>query len=472
MRLQPVLLLLLPCASRALPGGESETALAAVEKRAEELSALNRTIWTAAEVGLVETKSSAALAQFLSRNGFAVRAGVAGMPTAFVAEAGSGKPVIGILAEFDALPGMSQKALPRREPLESGAPGHACGHSLFGVASAAAAVAAREALGGGPGTIRLYGTPAEETGIGKLYMAREGLFEDCDAVLTWHARDRSASDFFSTKAVVSAKFRFRGRAAHASASPAEGRSALDAVELMNVGANYMREHVPEDARIHYVITDGGGQPNVVPPAAEVWYYVRADSFAEVERLFARLLDVARGAALMTGTEASHEVESECHEVLVNRPLAERIHANLTRVGPPAFSEEERTFARQSQSDLGGSFEKSLADSIEPLPADPGKMKSSTDVGEVSWRVPVGALQVACYTFGAPGHSWQVVACGGMTIGEKGMLVAAKTLALTAVDLVRDPALREAARQDFVRRRGSSPLRSLVPEGRKAPKAIR
>ncbi|HET6203509.1 MAG TPA: amidohydrolase [Planctomycetota bacterium] len=454
------------------PGGTGDAASLAVEKRAAELSTLNRTIWSAAEVGLAETRSSGALAEFLAKNGFSVRARVAGMPTAFVAEAGSGKPVVGLLAEYDALPGMSQNAAPRREPATPGAAGHACGHSLFGVASAAAAVAAREALGASPGTIRLYGTPAEETGIGKLYMAREGLFDDCDVVLTWHARDRTTSDFSSTKAVVSAKFRFRGRAAHASLSPAEGRSALDGVELMDVGANYLREHVPEDARIHYVVTDGGGQPNVVPPTAEVWYYVRADRFADVERLFARLLDVARGAALMSGTEVSHEIQSECHEVLVNRPLAERIHANLTEVGPPVFTDEERAFARETQGDLGSAFEKGLADSIDPLPDAPGLMKASTDVGEVSWRVPVGALQVACYTYGAPGHSWQIVACGGTAIGEKGMLVAAKTLARTAVDLMRDPALREAARRDFERRRGSTQLRSLLLEGQRAPKAIR
>ena len=300
-----------------------QTAVDAVESRADELAAINRAVWEYAEVGLQEHKSAALLIRTLSEQGFAVEEGVAGMPTAFVAEYGEGAPVIGILAEYDALPGLSQQAVPYREPVADGAPGHACGHSGLGAAAVEAAIAVKDAIDRHQlqGTIRLYGTPAEETLIGKVYMLLDGQFDDLDLCLHWHPGDRNGVWGGSSKAAVSAKFTFHGIPAHGAVSPHAGRSALDAVELMNVGVNFMREHVQEDCRMHYVITDGGGQPNVVPPEATVWYYVRADSHDDVERYFAWVRDIADGAALMTRTRVELKIDTDCHELIPNTALS-------------------------------------------------------------------------------------------------------------------------------------------------------
>ena len=304
-------------------------------------------------------------------------------------------------------------------------------------------------------------------------MLRDGLFKDADVILAWHAADRTASAYNYTKANVSVKFRFEGLPAHASASPHEGRSALDAVELMSVGVNYMREHVREDARIHYVITRGGGQPNVVPPEAEVWYYIRADKHADVERYFEWVHDIARGAATMTRTTlATVQVDADMHEVLPNLALSEIIQRNLELVGPPRFTDEEKAFARQTQAPLGRELAVALSETIEPLPDRPGQGVASTDVGDISWFVPVGQLTAATHTFGAPGHSWQIVACTGTTIGEKGMMVAAKALAGAAVDLYESPALVERALADFKKVREPLKYVTLIPDGQRAPKAIR
>ena len=446
-----------------------------IEDRRERLIEINQSIWSAAEVGLEEHKSAALLAAFLQENGFEVRLGVADMPTAFVAEIGSGRPIIGILAEYDALPGVSQVAEPERREREGSGAGHACGHSVFGTASvaaaAAAAAAAREA--GLEGTIRLYGTPAEETGIGKVYMARAGLFDDLDVALHWHASDVTRVSFASSKAVISLKFRFHGRSAHASKSPAAGRSALDAVELMNVGVNYLREHLEEDARVHYVITDGGGQPNVVPPTAEVWYYLRADTHAYVETMLGRVRDIAAGAALMTGTTVAEQIDSDLFEMLPNRPLSELLQRHLERVGPPEFDDAERAFAQKTMVDFDKAPADPLSSELVPLPDEFFRHPASSDVGNVSWRVPTSGINVACYTHGAPGHSWQIVACTGMSIGEKGMLVAARSLASATIELISRPELVAEARRDFDQRIAASPApQSVLPEGQKAPAKIR
>jgi aminobenzoyl-glutamate utilization protein B len=488
----PALLLitLVSCSLPATPAAQSAPAAqdaleaaadAWVQAHAAELKALNQSIWSHPEVGLDEYHAVAELMAFLEGAGFAIERGVAGMPTAFVAQAGSGTPVIGILAEYDALPGMSQGPVPRRQP-RAGAPvgsdgdiGHACGHSVFGAGSAGAAAAAWAALreAGLPGTIRLYGTPAEETGIGKVYMARAGLFDDLDAALHWHASDRTLAYYESSKAVISVKFRFDGQAAHASRSPEHGRSALDAVELMNVGVNYLREHLRDDARLHYVITDGGGQPNVVPPRAEVWYYLRADDHAYVEHILLRVTEIASGAATMTRTEMAHRIDSDLYEVLPNRPLSEALQRQLERVGPPAFDAAERAFAAATQVDFEPVPEAPLADAVLPLPDEPARGPASTDVGNVSWTVPTGGVRVACYTLGAPGHSWQVVACTGTSIGEKGMLVAARALAGTTLALLGDAELRAAARADFDARVRAGPVpASVLPAGQQAPTSIR
>ncbi len=439
-------------------------ALAWIDAHQKQMNEINRKIWELSEPPLKEFQSSATLLHWLEESGFEVQKNVAGLSTAFVGSFGEGSPIVGILAEFDALPGMSQQAAPERIAREGIAAGHACGHSLFGTASTAAAIAVKQAWerSKGGGTIRLYGTPAEETGQGKMLMAMAGAFEDVDILLSWHASDETATTFEYSKADVSARFTFHGVAAHASVSPHEGKSALDAVELMNVGANFLREHVKEDSRIHYVITDGGGQPNVVPPRAQVWYYIRANKFFDAHRLFERVVNIARGAALMTDTRMEYEVDAESPEVLPNRPLSKLIQRNLERVGAPKFTLEEEEFAAKTQIGFTTKPEKALSEEITPLPDEPTQGNYSTDVGWVSWLVPTSALTTACYTFGAPGHSWQIVACTGTTIGEKGMVVAAKALALSAIDILCDPQIIQSAREDFEKRKQGIKFDTLMP----------
>ena len=444
--------------SRNPPCARADAWIAA---QADTLRAVNARIWNHPEVGLQERRAADELVTLLERHGFRVQRGVAGMPTAFVATAGSGRPIVGILAEYDALPGTSQAASPdrrRRETEPENDAGHACGHSVFGTASAGAAAAAWDVAqaAGISGTIRVYGTPAEETGIGKVYMARAGLFDDLDAAFHWHAGDKTRVGFATSKTVISVKYRFEGTSAHSSMSPEAGRSALDAVELMNVGVNFLREHLPEDARIHYVITDGGGQPNVVPPTAEVWYYLRADRHTDAERMLERVRNIAQGAALMTATTTHERIDSDAFELLPNEPLSKLLQRHLERIGPPQFDAAEREFAARTQVDLEETQARPLAEEVDPLPDTPWHIRASTDVGNVSWAVPTGGINVACYTWGAPGHSWQVVACTGMSIGEKGMLVAARTLAGATLELLASPALVVEARRDFEKRRAATP----------------
>ncbi|RMG33159.1 MAG: amidohydrolase, partial [Planctomycetota bacterium] len=431
-----------------------------------------------AELGLQEHKSSAALISELEAAGFTIRRNVAGMPTAFVASFGEGRPVIGILAEYDALPGMSQDVVSYRKPIEEGAPGHACGHSGLGAGALGAALAVRHALQrhGLKGTIRLYGTPAEETAIGKVYMLLAGEFKDLDVCLHWHPSTKNGVWAGSSKALVSAKFTFHGLSAHASGNPEKGRSALDAVELMNVGVNYMREHVAEDARLHYVITDGGGAPNVVPAKATVWYFVRADSHEDVERYFAWVVDIARGAALMTRTRMEYHVDTDCHELIPNTPLAELLQTYLQRVGPPKFSPQELEFARRLQQPLIEEFKARLPEPLETkvLSLQEGRKpsKGSTDVGDISWFVPTGGIRTTCFAAGSPGHSWQNVACIGSSIGEKGTLYAAKVLAAAALHLFEHPEAIASAKADFQQRIRNRKYTTLIPKGQKPPVRIR
>ncbi len=463
------LLLLLAAASL------KQAAISEVDQIRPRMVAVNQAIWSYAEPGLEEVRSSRELMDWLKENGFSIQSDVAGMPTAFVASYGSTQPVIAFLAEYDALMGLSQKAVPRREARDDPSieTGHGCGHSVFGTGSTAAAIAVKKLLEkeGLSGTVRLYGTPAEETVDAKTFMLRAGVFDDVDAVLSWHTGDRTRATYGYSKAVATARFAFEGLPAHASTSPDKGRSALDAVELMNVGVNYLREHVPEDTRIHYVVTDGGRQPNVVPPQARSWYYVRADRHDTVERVFARVLDIAKGAALMTGTEMSYVVDGDAHEVLPNRALAIRVHENLELVGAPKFTEEEKAFARKTQEPLNPKPDMALSEAIEPLQEEPGQRTSSTDLGDLSWHVPSGSLSVAAYSLGAPGHSWQVVACTGMSIGEKAMVVAAKALAATAVDLITDEGLLEEVSQSFHEVRDPLTFTTLLPEDARPPVSL-
>ncbi|MEK6236738.1 MAG: amidohydrolase, partial [Planctomycetales bacterium] len=449
-----------------------QTAVARVEELRDELTRVNRAIWEFAEVGLQEHQSAKLLTEGLKKAGFQVESGVSNMPTAFRASYGSGKPVIAILAEYDALPGMSQKVSTRREPATPGKAGHACGHSGLGAGAFGAALAIKEAMQKHktPGTVRLYGTPAEETVIGKIYMVLDGQFDDVDVCLHWHPSSKNEAWSGSSKALVSAKFTFAGTPAHASVSPESGRSALDAVELMDVGANFMREHLKEDARLHYVITNGGGQPNVVPPTATVWYFVRADSHRDVEYNFKWLQDVARGAALMTRTKLTEQIDADCHELITNAPLAELIYRNLKQVGPPKFDDQEIQFARRLQTPLtqqfGTSFPLALDERVHPVPLTLKTSKGSTDVGDISWRVPTCGLRTTCMASGSPGHSWQNVAAIGSSVGAKGTVYAAKVLAVTALDLLEDPQLVAAARADWQVRMKNRKYTSLIPKGQK------
>jgi len=466
--------------------GKDDSALSPVQKdmldyldsRRADLVAVNQDIWTFAELGLEEYRSSARLIGVLKQAGFKVTEGVAGMPTAFVAEYGSGKPVIGILAEYDALPELSQQAAGERKPAEGRSSGHGCGHCALGTAAVGAAIAVKEVYDKHnlKGTIRVYGTPAEETLIGKFYMLLAGLFADLDACLHYHPNSKNRVYYSTSKAMVSAKFTFHGLPAHASGSPDKGRSALDGVELMNIGANYMREHIKDSSRIHYVITNGGGQPNVVPATAQVWYYVRANNHDDVEKQFDWLKDIADGAAKMSRTTYKLDIATDCHELIPNLPLSKAVLRNMKLVGPPQFDKADLELATQLQTairaDFGLKETKALNDTIEDLPREPYQDAGSTDVGDVSWHVPTSGLTTACFAAGSPGHSWQNVAAVGSPIGHKGMLVAAKALALTTVDLLQDPETLKAARADFQQQMKGRKYTTVVPAGQKAPKSIR
>jgi aminobenzoyl-glutamate utilization protein B len=429
-----------------------EAVLRSLDRDYERYARVAKQIWDWAEVGYQETRSSALLQEELRAAGFRVEAGVAGMPTAFVASYGNGSPVIGILAEFDALPGITQDAVPVRRVIGGKNAGHACGHHLFGTGSTAAAIAVKEwlQLSGARGTIRVYGTPAEEGGAGKVYMVREGLFNDVDAVLHWHASSRNSAAQDSTLANKSAKFRFYGLSAHAAGAPERGRSALDAVEAMNYMVNLMREHVPEKARIHYVITNGGAAPNVVPDFAEVYYYVRHPDHRQVQEIFDRVVKAAEGAAMGTGTRMEYEVIHALYAMLPNDVLGRVIDRNLRRVGGVSYTGEERAFAEEIRKTLPSEappLERAME--IEPYGiGSPGG--GSTDVADLSWVVPTAGLETATWVPGTAAHSWQAIAAGGTSIGMKGMLVAAKTLALTAMDLLADPSIIERAKAEHRR----------------------
>jgi aminobenzoyl-glutamate utilization protein B len=423
--------------------------------RAARDAEVARSIWEWAEVGYQETKSSALLQGELKKAGFRIETGVAGIPTAFVATAGSGQPVIGVLAEFDALPGINQDAVPERSPIPGKGAGHACGHHLFGTASASAGIAIANWLktSGTKGTIRVYGTPAEEGGAAKVYMVRAGLFDDVDVVMHWHAADVNAAGLDRAIANKTAKFRFHGLSAHASGAPHRGRSALDGIEAMNHMVNLMREHVPSDARLHYVITRGGSAPNVVPDFAESYYYVRHEDPGMVESIFDRVVKAGEGAALGTGTRMEYEVIGGVYSLLPNETLQRAMHDRLKEVGGIDYTPEERAFADKIYA--------TFADPSVPLGSEsqvqafeftrPGV--GSTDVADVSWTVPTVGLRTATWVPGTPAHSWQATAAGGMSIGYKGMNVASQTLALMGRELFTNPELVSHAKAEFDSRRG-------------------
>jgi aminobenzoyl-glutamate utilization protein B len=459
---------ILPLVSAAARAQDGKQMIEAhMERHASQYGEIAQQIWGLAEVSFQETKSSGLLQETLRSAGFEIEAGVAGMPTAFVASYGEGEPVIGILAEFDALPGITQDRVPERKPMPTLGAGHACGHHLFGTGSTAAAIAAKEwlAASGTSGTIRLYGTPAEEGGAGKVYMVRAGLFDDVDVALHWHAGDRNSASVYSSLSVVSAKFRFHGVSAHAAAAPERGRSALDGVEAMNDMVNLLREHVPQQTRIHYVITSGGSAPNVVPDFAEVFYYVRHPNTQTVLEIFDRVVKAGEGAAIGTGTTMEHEVLDGLYALLPNEAVARAMHGNLERVGGVDYDETERQFAEMLRESLPSNAPPlEMAASVDSFVAVEFAIPASTDVADVSWVVPTAGLSAATWIPGTAAHTWQAIAAGGTSIGNKGMLVAAKTIAMTAVDLFTNPELVTAARDEYERRVGPGfEYESLIPD---------
>jgi aminobenzoyl-glutamate utilization protein B len=439
------------------PAANTAPILAMLDAGAAHYAQVAKQIWDFAEVGYMETKSSALLQAELTEAGFRVTAGVAGEPTAFIAEFGNGKPVIAILGEFDALPGLSQAAVPERSALVRGGPGHGCGHHLFGTASTAAAVAIKQWMTANhvTGTLRMIGTPAEEGGAGKVYMVRDGVFNDVDAVIAWHPGDENSVTGSRSMANISGKFRFHGLSAHSAASPERGRSALDAVEVMDVMTNYLREHIPDGSRIHYVITDGGKAPNVIPDEAEVYYVARHVEMTVVKDIWERITNAARGAALGTGTTFDLQLVGSVYALQPNETLARVQQRELERVGGFTYTTEERAFAdRLQHSTAFTPVPLERTSQVQPLVLDKADA-GSTDVGDVSWVVPTVQLSSATWVPGTAAHSWQAVAAGGMSIGAKGMMIAAKTMALTAADLFATPATIDVAKAELQRRRGAS-----------------
>ena len=415
------------------------------------------TLWENAELGYQEEKSSLLLSSTLEKEGFKISTGVAGIPTAFIAEYGSSGPVIGILGEFDALPGLAQTTSPFREKAvnETGA-GQACGHHLFGAGSAWAAVAIKEWLESNnfQGRIRFYGTPAEEGGSGKVYMVREGLFNDVDIVLHWHPDDVNSANPAFNNSNKSAKFSFKGISTHAAGAPELGRSALDGVESMNMMVNMMREHIPQESRIHYVITKGGLAPNVVPEEAEVYYYVRHPKMDVVESLFQRVLKAAEGAALGTETKITYEVMHGNYSLLPNLTLQKLIHKNLMSHGGISYTDRELEYAKSiaktliSKEELFGQEEL-----IQPFQKT--QSYGSTDVGDISWNVPTAGFRTSSWVPGTSAHSWQAVASGGTSIGLKGAELAAKTLTSSAIELFKSPELIEEAKKEHKANTGNA-----------------
>lgn len=469
--MRPLLLLLL--ATAPLSADDKTALLQKMDTRAAHYGDVSRKIWELPEVGFKENQSAGLLKSELRAAGFSVVDNVGGMPTAFTATWGQGKPVIAIMGEYDALPGLSQDDTPLRQPRVAGGPGHGCGHNLLGAASLFAAVTIKEWLAANrmPGAIRFYGTPAEEGGDGKLYMIRAGVFNDVDTVLSWHPSDQNGASLKSSLAIVSAKFRFYGKPAHASSAPDAGRSALDGLMIMANALELLREHVPDSSRIHYVITNGGSAPNIVPDYSEMFLYARHPSMPALDGIWERVIKCAQAGALASETRMELELINSSYNTLPNDALAALVDKNMRLVGGVTYNREEQAFAE--------TIRQTLPDRTRPMgsqeaiePPTEGKGAASTDAGDVSWTLPMAQIETATYVPGVPGHSWQSAACAGMSIGRKGMLVAAKSLVLTAVDLFTDPKQVAAAKASFEKRRAGFEYRSRIPAGQKPPLTYR
>lgn len=440
--------------------------MASVAKHQKKLIEISDAIWANAELAFQETKSSKILSDYAEANGFKVEKNIGGMPTAFVATYGSGEPVISILGEFDALPGISQKAQPTKEPLEAGAGGHGCGHNMFGTASLGAAIAIKELMEAGKisGTVKFMGTPAEEKFFGKLWMIEAGAWDGVDVNISWHPSANTEADVQSSLALVDFMVEFYGQAAHAAADPWNGRSASDALELYTQGINYYREHVKPTVRMHYHIQDGGQVVNVVPDYSRLWVRVRNSDRAGMMPVYEQVMKMAEGAAIMANVEYKVSLISGIHEVLVNRTGGAIMQKNLELLGPIEYTQEEIAFGKKIQ-EMTGKPQVGMDSKISPLletRENPGG--GSTDVGDVSWNVANINLGVTVAPKGTPWHSWAVVACGGMSIGHKGMLQATRAMAMTMVDLFEDPEKVEAVKAEFVERKGDYEYKALIPDG--------
>lgn len=440
--------------------------IASVEKHEANLIEISDQIWALAETAFEEDESSKLLADYTERQGFTVERGVAGMPTAFVATYGSGRPVISVLGEFDALPGISQKAQPTKEPLNEGAAGHGCGHNIFGAGSLGAAIAIKELIESGAisGTVKFMGTPSEEKYFGKIWMVNAGIWDDVDVNISWHPSASIEADVQSSLALVDFKIEFYGQAAHASGDPWNGRSASDALELYTTGINYYREHVKPTVRMHYHIQDGGQVVNVVPDYARLWMRVRDTKRSGMMPVYERVMAMAEGAAIMANVDYKISLISGIYEVLVNREGGKIMQANLELLGPIEYTEEEIAFGKKIQEETGKD-QVGMDSEIKPLEETkehPGG--GSTDVGDVSWNVPNINLSVTTAPKGTPWHSWAVVACGGMSIGHKGLVYASKAMAMTMTDLFENPELIEKVKAEYKERKGDEVWEAMIPEG--------
>lgn len=459
-----------------------QTAYKWIDENQKHLTGMSDKIWEYAELGLWETRSSKLIADELEKHGFKLTRGISGMPTAFVATWGTGKPTIGVQGEFDALPGISQKKTTKKEPLKPGHAGHGCGHNIHGVSGMAGAIATRYALEENKikARVKFFGTPAEENYAGKVFMVKEGHYDDVDACLSHHPSSLNTARLSSSTAVNGVKFHYHGKTSHAAGNPEQGRSALDAIELMNIGVNFLREHVIQDARIHYVIESGGGQPNVVPDYARSWYYIRAPERDQLDPIYARILKIAEGAALMTETTLKIEFIDGLYNIIPNRAVAETVVKNMREAGAPTYTKKEldfaaeiaKSFPKEQKIDILRkiklpNYEKYVdidlpTDILDPT-GDGEVMAGSSDVGDVSWKCPTVEFGTTVNVLGAPGHSWQFVTMSASTVAHKSLAFAAKTIAGTALDLITQPDLLKKAKAEHKDRLKGRTYKTPIPE---------
>lgn len=466
---------------------EKKHTLSWIDHNEQLLIKISDKVWELAELGLVEFKSSSLLADELSKAGFHIKMGISAMPTAFIGSWGKGSPVIGVMGEYDALPGLSQKKVTREEPLKMAMPGHGCGHNIHGTSGMAAAIAVKETMEacGLNGTIKFYGCPAEESFSGKVFMVRDGFFSGVDAVLSHHPDTMNGASLLGSLAVNSVKFHFHGKASHAGASPEYGRSALDAVELMNTGVNYLREHVPQDTRIHYIIEKGGDQPNIVPSYARSWYYVRAPERQQVEHVYDWILDIAKGAAKMTRTKLKVDYIEGCYNYIPNRLMSELIVNNMREIKPPSYSSQDWEFAEEISKTISSEMKisqlkkskrpnwrqlipKLVDDEIVDPWGDGETSHGSTDVADVSWQAPTVEFSTATWVLGTPAHTWQAVAQSGVGLGHKSLIFAAKAMAATLIDLLTDGNLLIQAKKEHEEKLRGQTYTSPLPQGYNPP----